>query len=228
MAFTFPAVDDFKSQFVRDFPFAVPCFGAAGVITLAGGALASIAVAKGGQGYIDAPLVAVVDQNGGPGTGAVVTAAVAAGKVTGFVVGTAGANYVSPILVLSGGAGDNSDLTRVTDDDITSAIQDAAFNVNQALFGTQSDWAKAFLYLAAHNLVERLLAAGEGMRSRYNWLTNAKTAGDLSESYTIPDSILESPFLSSVSKTRYGARYLEIVSPLLIGNMGTFYRRSAP
>lgn len=225
MAFTTPTVDDFKSQFARDFPFAVPCFGAAGNITVTGGVIGPIGLAAPGIGYITPPQVAVIDPTG---SGAIVTATVANGGVTGFVVAAGGTNYTNPTLLIVGGAGSATDKSRVMDADIAGAIQDASFNVNQDLFDTQANWARAFLFLAAHNMVERLLAAGEGLRSRYSWLVNAKSVGDLSESYTIPENILQSAFLASISKTRYGARYLEIISPLLVGNMMTNFRSSLP
>lgn len=225
MAFTTPTVSDFKAQFARDFPYAVPAFGAAGSLTVVAGVITAIGLAAPGQGYLTAPSVAVVDPTGG---GAVVTATVANGAVTGFVVAGGGAGYTAPSLLVTGGAGDNSDLKRVTDSDIAGAIQDAAFNVNQALFDTQANWARAFLYLAAHNLVQRVLTFGEGIRSRGTWLENSKAVGDVSASFTIPASILESPFLALISKTGYGLRYLEIVSPLLVGNMQTNFRRTPP
>lgn len=225
MAFTTPGIDDFKSQFARDFPFAVPSFGAAGNITVVAGVITAIGLKAPGIGYTAAPKVSVIDPTGG---GAVVTATVANGGVTGFAVAPGGTLYTGPSLLITGGSGDNTDLSRVTDADITTAILDAGYNVNQDLFDTQANWANAYGYLTAHCLVERLLAAGEGLKSRFSWLVNSKTAGDLSESYTIPQSVLDSPFLSSISKTRYGARYLEIISPLLVGNMQTNFRQSAP
>lgn len=225
MPFTIPTVSDFKGQFARDFPYAVPAFGAAGFITVVGGVIVTVGLTAPGRGYTTPPVVAVLDPTGG---GATVTATVANGGVTGFAVGAGGSGYTAPTLLITGGAGDNTDQTRVTDDDVAGAILDAQFNVNQALFGDQQTWARAFLYLAAHCLVERLLAAGEGVRSRFAWLTASKTVGDLSESFQIPEQILQSPFLASVSKTRHGARYLEIISPLLVGNMGTHFRQTPP
>lgn len=228
MAFTTPSVDDFKAQFVRDFPYAVPAFGAAASLTLVAGVITAAAVTSGGRLYTDKPTVAVVDLGKPPGAGAVLAVTIAAGKVTALAVTAGGAGYLQPVVQFSGGAGDNTDLSRVTDDDITGAIQDASFNVNQGLFADQSSWSRAFLFYVAHCLVERLLASGEGVRSRYNWLTTSKTAGDLSTSHTIPDSILKSPFLASISTTRYGARYLEIIAPLLVGNMATNFRQTPP
>ncbi len=225
MPFTIPSVADFKSQFSRDFPYAVPAFGAAGSFLVVAGAISSVGLAAPGQGYTKAPAVFVVDPTG---VGAVVTAAVANGGVTGFTVVAGGSGYTAPSLVLTGGAGDDTDQTRVTDGDIAGAIVDASFNVNEGLFPDQATWSRAFCYLAAHCIVERLLAAGEGLRSRGSWLISSKTVGDLSESFEIPEKIKQDPFLASLSKTRYGMRYLEIIGPLLIGNMLTTFRQTPP
>lgn len=226
MAYNFPTVGEFKAQFARDFPYAVPAWGAAaGDITLAAGAITAVALSAGGQGYKVAPTVTVKAQ---AGAGATITATVAAGKVTGFVVGAGGAGYVAPTIEVTGGAGDETNLTEVQDADITGAIIDAKYNCSQALFDSQEAFSRAFLYLAAHCLVEKLLAAGEGMASQFNWLTAAKGVGDVSESFMIPDRITRDPMLATFSKTRYGALYLQIISPLLIGNIQTSYRQSLP
>jgi hypothetical protein len=132
-----------------------------------------------------------------------------------------------PYAVTASG-GDNTDLSRVTDTDIAGAITDAGFNVNEGLFATQAGYTRAYLFLAAHCLVQVLLAAGEGVKSSFNWLVTSKSAGDLSESFAIPRDILEDPYLGSISKTRYGSRYLEIISPLLVGNFQTFFRQTPP
>lgn len=225
MSYPNPSVSAFKAMFARDFPYAVPAYGAAGTITKVNGVITAIALAAGGFGYKDAPTVTVQDPTG---AGAAVTATVAQGKVATFVVGAGGAGYTNPTLVISGGAGDETDLKLVRDDDITGAQADAGFNVNQDLFGSQGDWNRAFNYLTAHMLVEKLLAAGEGLASQYNWLTTSKSVGDVSESFEIPDRIKKDPMLAAFSKTRYGAMYLQIISPLLIGNVMTNFRQSLP
>lgn len=225
MPYTTPTVSDFKAQFARDFPYAVPAFGAAGRVTLTGGVVTVVSLLAGGRGYLTPPAVALIDK---AGAGAVVTATIASGAVTGFAVGAGGTGYVAPTLNITGGAGDESDKTRVQDADITGAIFDASFNVNQQLFGDQAHWGRAFLYLTAHNLVERLRAAGEGVRSQFSWLIEDKGVADVKVKYSIPPNILKNPFLASISTTRYGARYLEIVTPLLCGNMMTMHRRTIP
>ena len=124
--------------------------------------------------------------------------------------------------------GDATDLEKVTDTDIAGAIQDAQFNVNPGLFPDQPSFTRAFLYLAAHQLVEKILMAAAGVQSQYSWLTAAKGAGGVTESFVIPEKVKEDPFLAHFSKTRYGAMYLQIVSPLLVGNVGSVFRATLP
>lgn len=227
MSYGFPTVADFKSQFVRDFPYAVPAWGALGDITKVGGVITLVTVTAGGRGYADEPDVAVVDRNG-PGAGATFSATVANGKVTAITVVAGGTGYVDPVLVITGGAGDETNLELVTDDDIAGASIDAQFNINQCLFDTEAEFKRAFAYLQAHMLVEKIAAATQGLGSQYNWITVAKSVGNVSESYQVPASILESPMLAAFSRTRYGALYLQIIAPMLVGNMMTNFRQSLP
>lgn len=229
MAFPLPTVSDFKGQFDRDFPFAVPAFGALISLTVAGGVITAAVIAAGGYGYTKVPTIAVVNELNGTGSGAVITAtAVAGGLLTAINLAAGGTGYGSPTVVVSGGAGDDTNMKFVRDIDITRAINDAGMNVNQALFPDVATFQQAFGYYCAHCLVERLLAAGEGTRSQFNWLNQAKTVGDVSASFQIPKQIMNDPFLALISKTRYGARYLEIILPFLRGNMFASYRRSLP
>lgn len=228
MSYPIPTPSDFKAQFARDFPYAVPAWGAAGSASVLVGSVTAIAVTAGGQGYTSAPAVALSAPPAG-GTQATATAAIAAGKVTGFVIVAAGAGYTTPpSVVLSGGAGDETDANMVQDSDIAGAILDAQFNTNQGLFGGQALYTRAFLFLAAHLMIEKLLMAGEGVASQYAWLTAAKAVGDVSESFEIPERIKKDPMLASFSKTRYGAMYLQIISPQLVGGVFVLPRRALP
>jgi Protein of unknown function (DUF4054) len=228
--FTIPTVSDFKSQFSRDFPYAVPAYGASGIASInISGVVTSISLGAGGFGYATVPTVIVGAAPGDLGTGATATASIAGGQVTGFTVTNGGSNYGQPpIITITGGAGDPSDLSKVTDNDISGAIFDAQFNINEALFPTQQFFSRAFLYLAAHQLVEKLLAAQEGMGSQYSWLTVSKSIDSVTEGFQIPERIAQDPMLSHFSKTRYGAMYLQIISPQLIANVFVAFRETLP
>lgn len=226
--FTIPTPSEFKAQFPRDFPYAVPAWGASGLCVLSSGGVGSITVLSGGQGYTESPTVVLGAPPAG-GTQATATTTVLKGKVAAFVVTAAGTGYTSPPSVtISGGAGDETDLKRVTDADIIGATVDARFNTNQSLFADQTSWTRGFNYLVAHYLVEKLLAAGEGLASQYNWLTTGKSVGDVAEQFGIPKQIMDSPMLAAFSKTRYGAMYVQIIAPQLAGNLSTHYRQSLP
>lgn len=226
MSYRLPTVSQFKSQFSRDFPYAIPAYGAELRLTLTAGVVTAVSVLKGGQGYKTTPALTVESKSG---QDAVLAATIANGAVTAVAITDGGSGYSSDArVIVSGGAGDGTNDKYVMDSDIEGAIFDASFNVSQALFDGEPQFQRAFNYLAAHNLVEKLLAAGEGLVSQYNWLTASKSVGSLQESFQIPERISKDPMLSAYSKTRYGAMYLQIISPLLIGAMFTSYRKSLP
>lgn len=212
-------------MFSRDFPYSVPAWGAAASLTIVAGVVTAATMTLPGQGYISPPAVVLTDANG---TGAIVTAAVAGGKVGDLTVTAGGTDYGQPIVTFTGGAGDDTDLSKVRDVDIDGALQDAHYNVGECLFDTQTNWSRAYGYAAAHNLVQRLLASGEGIYSQFSWLTSQKSVGGVQQSFVIPDKIKDDPFLSMYSTTRYGMMYLQIIAPLLIGNMWSTHRETLP
>lgn len=114
---------------------------------------------------------------------------------------------------------DQTDKSKVRDADITIAFTQAAANFNEALFANQATFSEAFALLSAHFLCVNLLASTQGLGGSAQWLTNAKAVGNVSESFSIPERIMRSPFLSALSKTLYGMNYLSIITPLLVGNV---------
>lgn len=113
-----------------------------------------------------------------------------------------------------------SDLTKVRVKDINTAFVQAAANFNEALFASQATYAESFLLLSAHFLVVNITASSQGLGGASQWTTQSKGAGNLQESFAIPPRIMRSPFLSQLSKTTYGMTYLQIILPLLSGNVG--------
>ena len=221
MPYTFPDVDDFKTQFSRDFPYAVPAFVASALAVLAAGVVASFTVTAPGTGYTQAPVVVLTAQPGDTGTGATATAVVGSGGVVSLTVTSGGSGYgQAPSVSFSGGAGDETNLDFVQDSDIEGAFVDAQANCDPGLFATQKLFTRAFLYLSAHQLIEKLKMAAGGVQSQYSWLRTSKSVGDASESYAIPAFVKDNPWLAHISTSRYGAMYLQIVAPLLVGNVG--------
>src|SRR3990167_319570 len=107
--------------------------------------------------------------------------------------------------------GTGSDYTKVLDADITKAINEAAFLINEALFSTQAKFTIGYLYLTAHFLVTDLRNASQGITGAYNWLTASKGVGSVSEGYVIPEFLMKNPTIAMLSKTNYGARYVQII-----------------
>ncbi len=238
MAYALPSIPDFKSQFVRDFPFAVPLSGGgygARVDPVLGGAnngLAGLTLVDGGYDYPAKKVPSIIIYGGG-GVGARASLTVTSGEITAVALILAGYGYTftqsPPTVYISNGEGDNTDIKSVTDYDIVAAFNAArAFNMTQSLLSSQQTFTYAYNLLTAHYLCENIRAGGAGLNGKAEWLTNAKTVGNVTESFSIPDRVLKSPYLSKLSKTMYGAQFLELMSPQLIGNMASYHRQALP
>lgn len=229
MAYTQPTADDFKAYFDRDFPYAVPAVGAAGQAQLTVDAVTAINVTNPGSGYDQPPTVLLVPQNGGPGTGAQATVTVSAGSILAFRVTAAGAGYtLPPIVSMFGGAGDDTDLSFVRSKDLDRALLEASANFNPCLWESQAIFTMAFLYLAAHYLCRDMITAQQGLNSRYDWNTIGKHVGNVGEQFQVPAKVLQDPAFAYYSTTGYGAKYISLIMPRLIGNVGTHFRQTLP
>lgn len=107
----------------------------------------------------------------------------------------------------------------VMDSDIVKAETDASININPNLFLNQGIYTLGFLNLAAHFLVLNLRASSQGIAGNYSWLQSSKSVGSVAESFSIPDRILENPSFAMLSKTTYGAKYLFMILPQLVGQI---------
>jgi hypothetical protein len=114
-----------------------------------------------------------------------------------------------------------STLDVVIDQDITNALADAKFNINQGLFGSQSNYTLCFLLLSAHYLVTNLRNSSQGIAGQYAFLQASKGVGSVSESSNIPQRILDNPELSMLCKTNYGAKFVQFLLPQLTGQVFT-------
>lgn len=119
--------------------------------------------------------------------------------------------------------------TSVTDTDIVNAF--AAVNaggINTGLFVDQNAYTLGYELLAAHYLVLSLRSSSQGISGQYNWNETSKSVGSVSQGFSIPDYVQNNPFLSMLTKTTYGARYLEMVLPQLPGQMFNAYGTTLP
>jgi Protein of unknown function (DUF4054) len=112
--------------------------------------------------------------------------------------------------------------------DINNAFNFVTPNINQSLFSDQATYTLAYLLLAAHYLVLNLRASSQGISGQYNFLQGSKGVGAVAESFNIPQRILDNPDLAMLCKTNYGAMYVQMVIPLLSGQMMAIYGGTNP
>lgn len=123
---------------------------------------------------------------------------------------------------------DQPKVRKVRDKDITAAMQQASLYLAVDLVSSQDQYTIWFLFLTAHFLVVAAQATASGAFGQFAWLQQSKSAGDVSESFAIPEFIKRNPFLAALCTTKYGARYVMFVAPYLIGNVGLSFGESTP
>src|ERR1017187_7172912 len=87
-------------------------------------------------------------------------------------------------------------LDYVQPQDITNAINLALVNFNPGLFGANAQITTVFLYLAAFYLVQNLQVSSKGIAAQLNFPTASAGVGGVNVSFTVPEKITKSPFLS--------------------------------
>lgn len=107
----------------------------------------------------------------------------------------------------------------IQDSDILRAFNEAKVNFNAALFGDDDTAKMVFLYLAAHYLVIDLNNAMNPMGMGFMGFTQSKSVGSVSESYAVPQWMLNNAILSQYATTGYGRKYLSLIQPYLVGNI---------
>ena len=110
----------------------------------------------------------------------------------------------------------DSVLNYTQDSDILEAIKEAFVNFNEALFPDEATAKLVFLFLVAHYLtIDFGIATGNIQVG----LTTSKSVGSVSESYTVPQWLLNNPALSAYATTPYGIKYASLIRPYLVGNI---------
>ncbi len=107
----------------------------------------------------------------------------------------------------------------IQDSDILRAFNEAKVNFNAALFGDDDTVKMVFLYLAAHYLVIDLNNAMNPLGLGFMGLVQSKSVGSVSESYALPQWMLNNAILSQYAITGYGRKYLSLIQPYLVGNI---------
>lgn len=116
-------------------------------------------------------------------------------------------------------AADDQGLEFVQDSDIQKALMKTGWMLNQTLASCQDMYTFLYLTLSAHNMVIDLRNAAQGVASQGDWLTVGKAAGPVSQSFQIPQRILDNPEWAALSLTGYGMDFLQVVIPQLTGQI---------
>lgn len=106
----------------------------------------------------------------------------------------------------------------ISDNDISRAFAEAKVNFNPQMFSCESK-SMVFCYLAAHYLVIDLNNAQNPLALGFMGFTQSKSVGSVSESYGIPQWMLNNSKLSLYAQTGYGRKYLSLIQPYLTGNI---------
>lgn len=120
------------------------------------------------------------------------------------------------------------DLSMVIPSDINNALLDAKVFFNPDLASDQDSYTLYFLLLTAHFLVTNLRNSSQGLAGSYKFLATSTSVGSVSESTTLPERIQNNPELMMLSKTNYGAKFLQLVLPQLVGQIFTVCGATRP
>lgn len=105
----------------------------------------------------------------------------------------------------------------ILDEDICRAFVEARMNFNKDLFGEDEFVKMMLLYLVAHFVVmDTRTRANAFAFSTY--AMSSRSAGGVSESYSIPKAYTDNPRYAYLTQTGYGTKYLNMLIPSLIGN----------
>ena len=127
-----------------------------------------------------------------------------------------------------------SDKEDVRDLDIQKAVDEAKILFNAGLWENAIAAKIPFHYLTAHCLVKifgtvgGVVQKGNGANSVGSFPISSKGAGPLSVSYSIPEDLANDKILSQFLTTGYGLKYIQLLVPQLIGNMGTAVESTKP
>jgi len=125
-------------------------------------------------------------------------------------------------------------LAQVQDNDIQRAINETSIAFNPGLWdgttplGSTTELNIVYLYVSAHFLALNVQGAGglssvnrgRGVKSAGGGTIQSKSVGSVSVTYVIPEDIQNSPILGQFMRTDFGQKYLTLLTPRLVGNVG--------
>ena len=113
-----------------------------------------------------------------------------------------------------------TEITQVSDVDISKAMVEAGMNFNEKLFDCVEEKKIIFSYLTAYYLVVDINNANTQGASNNGGLVTYRQVRNVAESFKVPNWVSENPMLSQFAQNGYGLKYITMIYPYLIGNMG--------
>ena len=109
---------------------------------------------------------------------------------------------------------------QVSDAEIARAMTEAKMNFNEGMFQDTDEKKLIFSYLTAYYLVVDINNANTQGASNNGGLLTYRQVRNVAESFKVPKWVEESPMFSQFSQNGYGLKYLTMIYPYLIGNVG--------
>jgi hypothetical protein len=115
----------------------------------------------------------------------------------------------------------------INDTDITKAIGECDAMLPVARFETEV-LATAQNYLTAHCLCNDIKTSNAGLANSAIFAVQSKSAGSISESFGIPQRLLQSPFYAFYITSQFGMKYLAMLYPRCIGALNVAEGATTP
>lgn len=103
----------------------------------------------------------------------------------------------------------------ITDEDIEKAMTQALPNANERFGETCTEKRNIYLHLVAFYLVFDIKNSSSGINSSFMGALASKHVGDVSESYSVPQWMLNNPMYSIYGQNGYGLKYLSLIAPYM-------------
>lgn len=103
----------------------------------------------------------------------------------------------------------------VQDSDIERAFEEAKGTFNTSLFSDCNTAQMYYCYVAAHYLVMDINNAQNALSMGFNGMVASKSVGSVSESYGLPQWVMNNPLYALLAQTGYGRKYLLYIVPLV-------------
>ncbi|MDY6395904.1 MAG: hypothetical protein SPL29_05750, partial [Bacteroidales bacterium] len=101
-----------------------------------------------------------------------------------------------------------TEITQVSDVDISKAMVEAGMNFNEKLFDCVEEKKIIFSYLTAYYLVVDINNANTQGASNNGGLVTYRQVRNVAESFKVPNWVSENPMLSQFAQNGYGLKYI--------------------